>query len=102
MNVDSAFTVMIAFKIKVDSVDDKKRSKLAKDLDHDTDVGIDFHIVGHQNSCSSELFSFRVNGAKFDETVERCLVGKNAFNYVTIQSSKPGIDNSFFTIFGQI
>merc|ERR1711892_85859 len=89
MNVDSAFTVMIAFKIKVDSDDDKKRSKLAKDLDHDTDVGIDFHIVGHQNACSSELRRFRVNGAKFDETVERCLVGKNAFNYVTIQSSKP-------------
>ena len=89
INVDSAFTVMIAFKIKVDSLDDRNRSKLAQKLDHDTDVGIDFHIVGHQNSCSSELFSYRVNGAKFDESIERCLASKNAFNYLTIQSPKP-------------
>ena len=58
IKIDASFTAMIAFKIKVESDLDEHtiKSKIRKKFDPDTDVGIDFYLVGHQHSCSSDLY----------------------------------------------
>ena len=58
IQIDAKFTVMIAFKINVESDQDEHtvKSKLRKRFDPDTDVGIDFYLVGNQHSCSSDLY----------------------------------------------
>ena len=58
IKIDASFTAMIAFKIKVESDLDEHtiKSKIRKKFDPDTDVGIDFYLVGNQHSCSSDLY----------------------------------------------
>ena len=59
LKIDHSFTAIIAFKIDVENETKESELKgLKRKMDLDTDVGIDFYIVGSKNSCASDLFRY--------------------------------------------
>ena len=60
LKIDQCFTAIIAFKIDVENQQTKESElkRLKRKMDLDTDVGIDFYIVGSKNSCASDLYRY--------------------------------------------
>ena len=59
LKIDQSFTAIVAFKIDVENEQkENELKKLKRKMDLDTDVGIDFYIVGSKNSCASDLYRY--------------------------------------------